>query len=208
MLVKRKKGSSTVISGPSNINNINDNVCIGYSGLFFDASVLTRIAKQVTIDYKNTFNNDIRLLHLIERLSILFHSLTMKSKSRPFGLELLLLGYDDDYGYQIYTINPDGSYYAWNAIAIGGHDSNKITQNLIKYKKRLSSSGDGDGDGGDGNSIENVLKTINTIDIFDSDSSSGTNNNDDDNVIDTFTGTIDSGSSSSSSSRMTWRQVR
>ena len=175
-------------------------MCIGYSGLFFDANVLTRIAKQVTIDYKNTFNDDIRLLFLIERLSILFHSLTMKSKSRPFGLELLLLGYDDEYGYQIYTINPDGSYYAWNAIAIGGHDSNKITQNLIKYKKRFSSSDSNDGSDDD-SSIANVLNTINTIDIFDNDNS----NSDGDHVIDTFTGTIDS---KSGSSKMTWRQVR
>ena len=175
-------------------------MCIGYSGLFFDASVLTRIAKQVTIDYKNTFNDDIRLLFLIERLSILFHNLTMKSKSRPFGIELLLLGYDDDYGYQIYTINPDGSYYAWNAIAIGGHDSNKITQNLIKYKKRFSNSDSNDGSDDD-SSIANVLNTINTIDIFDS----SNNNSDGDHVIDTFTGTIDN---KSGSSKMTWRQVR
>ena len=184
LVVKRKKPSSIIISSTSNVNNINSNICIGYSGLFFDASVLLRLARQVAIDYKNNFNDDIKLLVLIEKLSVLFHSLTMKSKSRPLGIELVLLGYDDDVGYQVYTINPDGSYYSWNAIAIGGDNTDRITQTLMKY---ITTHTNDNEDNNNSNSIENLLKKINMINLFDDNNDSTSSSE-----VDVYTGTLDS----------------
>jgi 20S proteasome alpha/beta subunit len=190
LLIKRKKNSNIIINNNNrNMNIINDNICIGYSGLFFDANVLTRVAKQITIDHKNNFNEDIRLLYLIDRISMLFHSLTIKSKSRPLGLELLLLGYDHQYGYQIYTINPDGSYYSWNAIAIGGIDNEKVTQNLIKYIKSNNSQQ---------NIINNLLLKNIKCDIF------GLGIDDNDWEIDIFTGSINN-NVNTNNKKMIWK---
>ena len=123
----------------------------------------------------------------------------MKSKSRPLGIELLLLGYDDDVGYQVYTINPDGSYYSWNAIAIGGDNTDKITQNLIKYITTNTNNNDNDG-GGNGNAdntLENIMKRIKMINIFD-DNDDTTRTSD----IDVYTGTI------SSSNKLQWKLIK
>ena len=37
---------------------------------------------------------------------------------RPFGVSLMLAGYDDN-GPQLYQVDPSGSYFAWKASAIG-----------------------------------------------------------------------------------------
>ena len=37
---------------------------------------------------------------------------------RPFGVSLMLAGFDDN-GPQLYQIDPSGSYFAWKASAIG-----------------------------------------------------------------------------------------
>ena len=37
---------------------------------------------------------------------------------RPFGVSLLLAGFDN-YGPQLYQVDPSGSYFAWKASAIG-----------------------------------------------------------------------------------------
>jgi 20S proteasome subunit alpha 2 len=38
---------------------------------------------------------------------------------RPFGVSLLVAGFDDLAGPQLYQVDPSGSYFAWKATAIG-----------------------------------------------------------------------------------------
>ena len=45
---------------------------------------------------------------------------------RPFGVSLLLAGYDEN-GPQLYQIDPSGSYFAWKASAIGKNMVNAKT---------------------------------------------------------------------------------
>ena len=37
---------------------------------------------------------------------------------RPFGISLLIAGYDDE-GPHLYQIDPSGAYYEWKATAVG-----------------------------------------------------------------------------------------
>lgn len=43
---------------------------------------------------------------------------------RPFGVSLLMAGYDEAGGPQLYQIDPSGSYFAWKASAIGKNMTN------------------------------------------------------------------------------------
>jgi 20S proteasome subunit alpha 2 len=45
---------------------------------------------------------------------------------RPFGVSLLVAGYDDA-GPQLYQVDPSGSYFAWKASAIGKNMTNAKT---------------------------------------------------------------------------------
>ena len=49
-----------------------------------------------------------------------------RSGVRPFGVSLLVAGYDDA-GPQLYQVDPSGSYFAWKASAIGKNMTNAKT---------------------------------------------------------------------------------
>jgi len=38
---------------------------------------------------------------------------------RPFGISLLIAGWDSHRGQSLYQVDPSGSYWAWKASAIG-----------------------------------------------------------------------------------------
>jgi 20S proteasome subunit alpha 2 len=50
----------------------------------------------------------------------------MCSGVRPFGVSLLVAGFDDN-GPQLYQVDPSGSYFSWKASAIGKNVSNAKT---------------------------------------------------------------------------------
>eukprot|EP00879_Flechtneria_rotunda_P027076 GHRR01028941.1.p1 GENE.GHRR01028941.1~~GHRR01028941.1.p1 ORF type:complete len:151 (+),score=53.19 GHRR01028941.1:302-754(+) len=55
---------------------------------------------------------------------------------RPFGVSLLLAGYDDN-GPQLYQIDPSGSYFAWQASAIGKNMTNAKTFLEKRYNDEM-----------------------------------------------------------------------
>ena len=46
---------------------------------------------------------------------------------RPFGVSLLVAGWDSDHGVTLYQVDPSGSYWAWKASAIGKNMVNAKT---------------------------------------------------------------------------------
>ncbi len=52
--------------------------------------------------------------------------LLSRSGVRPFGVSLLVAGYDDA-GPQLYQVDPSGAYFAWKASAIGKNMTNAKT---------------------------------------------------------------------------------
>lgn len=55
---------------------------------------------------------------------------------RPFGVSLLLSGYDES-GPQLYQIDPSGSYFAWKASAIGKNMVNAKTFLEKRYSEDM-----------------------------------------------------------------------
>ncbi|KAK7268176.1 hypothetical protein RIF29_20867 [Crotalaria pallida] len=50
----------------------------------------------------------------------------LPSGVRPFGVSLLVAGYDDK-GPQLYQVDPSGSYFSWKTSAMGKNVSNAKT---------------------------------------------------------------------------------
>ena len=57
---------------------------------------------------------------LVRELAAVMQEFTQRGGVRPFGISLLLAGFDHN-GPQLYQIDPSGSYFAWKASAIGKH---------------------------------------------------------------------------------------
>lgn len=55
---------------------------------------------------------------------------------RPFGVSLLMAGYDSN-GPQLYQIDPSGSYFAWKASAIGKNMTNAKTFLEKRYSEDM-----------------------------------------------------------------------
>ncbi|XP_062215450.1 proteasome subunit alpha type-2-like [Phragmites australis] len=65
--------------------------------------------------------------NLSEKLLLLCTSShSLGSGVRPFGVSLLIVGYDDN-GPQLYQVDPSGSYFSLKASAMGGNVSNAKT---------------------------------------------------------------------------------
>ena len=63
---------------------------------------------------------------LVRELAAVMQEFTQRGGVRPFGVSLLLAGFDYN-GPQLYQIDPSGSYFAWKASAIGKHMVNAKT---------------------------------------------------------------------------------
>ena len=46
---------------------------------------------------------------------------------RPFGVSLLVCGYDEGHGLGLYQVDPSGTYFPWKATAIGKNHINAKT---------------------------------------------------------------------------------
>jgi 20S proteasome subunit alpha 2 len=57
---------------------------------------------------------------------------------RPFGVSLLIAGYDEVAGAQLYQVDPSGSYWAWKASAIGKGMVNARTFLEKRYASRCA----------------------------------------------------------------------
>lgn len=49
----------------------------------------------------------------------LFQEYTQSGGVRPFGIGLLVAGYDEQQGAQIYQVEASGTFYCWKATALG-----------------------------------------------------------------------------------------
>lgn len=65
------------------------------------------------------------------RSSASMHMLTVRvparSGVRPFGVSLLVAGFDNARGHTLYQVDPSGSFWAWKASAIGKNQVNAKT---------------------------------------------------------------------------------
>lgn len=69
-------------------------------------------------------------------LSHLHPSPTESGGVRPFGVSLMMAGYDDN-GPQLYQVDPSGSYFAWKASAIGKNMVNAKAFLEKRYNEEL-----------------------------------------------------------------------
>lgn len=58
--------------------------------------------------------------------------------SRPFGVALLIAGYDDDHGAQLYHAEPSGTFYRYEAKAIGSGSEGAQAELQNEYHKDMT----------------------------------------------------------------------
>lgn len=133
VLACEKKVTSKLLDNDGSaekLYHLNDNMMCAVAGMTADASILVNNARVQAQRYLKTYNEEIPCEILIRNLCDVKQGYTQHGGLRPFGVSFIYAGYDDRYGFQLYTSNPLGNYSGWKATAIGANSS--AAQTLLK----------------------------------------------------------------------------
>ncbi|CAA7260689.1 unnamed protein product [Cyclocybe aegerita] len=111
---------------------LNSNVIGGVAGLTADANSLVNYARTAAQRHLLTYNEDIPVEVLAQRMCDMKQGYTQFGGLRPFGVSLLYAGYDPHYKFQLYHSDPSGNYSGWKATCIGAN--NGTAQSLLKQE--------------------------------------------------------------------------
>lgn len=123
------------------VESLTDNIGVTYAGMGPDFRLLVKLGRKKAQEYQKFWKEPIPVHMMVRELAnimqeytqsgyeifyffsfffILFLSsfLIVTSGVRPFGVSLLVCGFDDR-GPQLFQVDPSGSFFAWKASAIG-----------------------------------------------------------------------------------------
>ncbi|KDQ21572.1 hypothetical protein BOTBODRAFT_207386 [Botryobasidium botryosum FD-172 SS1] len=117
---------------------LNSNVIGGVAGITADANSLVNYARTAAQRHLFSYNEDIPVEQLAQRLCNLKQGYTQFGGLRPFGVSILYAGFDPHYQFQLYHSDPSGNYSGWKATCIGAN--NGTAQSLLKqdYKDEIT----------------------------------------------------------------------
>jgi 20S proteasome subunit alpha 2 len=121
-LATEKKSSSHLINSDSlsKISLITPDIGMVYSGMGPDYRVLLDKARKAShTNYKRIYNEYPPTRILVQEVAKTVQESTQSGGVRPYGVSLLVAGYDESHGYGLYQVDPSGSYFPWKATAIG-----------------------------------------------------------------------------------------
>lgn len=95
-----------------------NNIGMTYAGMGPDFRVLIAKGRKEVQSYWLEYKDKIPVSQFTQRVAAVAQEFTQSGGVRPFGVSLLVAGFDDE-GPQLYQVDPSGSYWAWKATAIG-----------------------------------------------------------------------------------------
>ncbi|XP_019866771.1 proteasome subunit alpha type-1-like [Aethina tumida] len=126
VLIALKRASSELSAYQKKIYNIDDHIGITISGLTADARILSRYMRTECLNYKYSHDTYLPLNRLISQLGNKMQVCTQRYDRRPYGVGLLVAGYDDK-GTHIYQTCPSANYYDCKAMSIGARSQSART---------------------------------------------------------------------------------
>eukprot|EP00898_Chlorokybus_atmophyticus_P006291 jgi/Chlat1/6663/Chrsp49S06152 len=118
------------------ISRITENIGVVYSGMGPDSRVLVRKARKTAQQYFRLYQEVMPIAQLVREIAAVMQESTQSGGVRPFGVSLLVAGYDDG-GPQLFQVDPSGSYFAWKASAIGKNNQNAKTFLEKRYTEEM-----------------------------------------------------------------------
>ena len=130
VLATEKKHKSILYEEHSTykVEQITDSIGMVYSGMGPDYRVLVRRARKMAQEYMLEKGEDIPTAQLVSRVAMVMQEFTQSGGVRPFGVSLLVAGWDknEDKPF-LFQCDPSGAYFAWKATAMGKNYVNAKT---------------------------------------------------------------------------------
>ncbi|ESO94136.1 hypothetical protein LOTGIDRAFT_189380 [Lottia gigantea] len=140
VLATEKKQKSLLYDDQSihKIDYITKNIGMVYSGMGPDYRVLLTRARKLAQSYYLTYQEQIPTAQLVQRVATVMQEFTQSGGVRPFGVSLLMAGWDDfEEKPYLYQCDPSGAYFAWKATAMGKNHINGKTFLEKRYSEKL-----------------------------------------------------------------------
>lgn len=128
VLATEKKVPSVIVDESSmrKVESFTPNIGCVFAGMPADYRVLLKRGRKETQTYWRTHKQSPPVSQLVQKIAGVMQEFTQSGGVRPFGLSLLIAGYDD-MGPQLYQVDPSGAYFGWKASAIGRNMENAKT---------------------------------------------------------------------------------
>jgi len=126
ILAAVKRSHNILSSYQEKIFEIDSHMGIAISGLTSDARALAMHMRLECLNYRFAHAAPIITGRLVSEVAEMHQRRTMQSWSRPYGVGLLVAGYDAN-GPHLYETDPSGVYSEYYAIAIGARSQSSRT---------------------------------------------------------------------------------
>ncbi|XP_055384405.1 proteasome subunit alpha type-2 [Condylostylus longicornis] len=118
------------------VEMITDHIGMVYSGMGPDYRLLVRQARKMAQNYLLYYREPIPVSQLVQRVATLMQEYTQSGGVRPFGVSLLICGWDNDKPF-LFQCDPSGAYFPWKATAMGKNANNGKTFLEKRYSEDL-----------------------------------------------------------------------
>eukprot|EP01012_Entosiphon_sulcatum_P058294 TRINITY_DN822_c0_g1_i1.p1 TRINITY_DN822_c0_g1~~TRINITY_DN822_c0_g1_i1.p1 ORF type:complete len:268 (-),score=50.75 TRINITY_DN822_c0_g1_i1:82-789(-) len=105
---------------------LDEHVGMSIAGLTSDARVLARFTRTECMNHRYVFGTPLPVHELVVKIADKSQVATQLSHKRPFGVGLLVAGYDKN-GPHLFQTCPSGQYYDFKAVAIGARSQSAKT---------------------------------------------------------------------------------
>ncbi|KAH3738279.1 proteasome subunit alpha type-1-like [Dreissena polymorpha] len=126
ILVALKRAPSELSAYQKKILLIDDHVGVAIAGLTADARLLSNFMRSECLNSRYAYDQPLPVSRLVAAVGNKSQVLTQRYGRRPFGVGLLVAGYDAQ-GPHIYQTCPSANYYDCKAMAIGARSQSART---------------------------------------------------------------------------------
>lgn len=99
------------------IQLIDKHICAAVCGIISDSNQLVDQARYHCQEYLQVYDEPIGVEKLVYQIADTKHEMTQYGGLRPYGVSMLIAGYDS--GYKLFMTDPSGNFSQWSATSIG-----------------------------------------------------------------------------------------
>lgn len=118
VLATLKRSQSELSSYQRKVFKIDDHMGIAIAGLTADGRVLCKYMRNEAINHRFVYESSMPVGRLVRQIADKSQVCTARSWKRPYGVGMLVAGYDAS-GPHLFNTCPSGNFYEYKAMAIG-----------------------------------------------------------------------------------------
>ncbi|KAF4692795.1 Proteasome subunit alpha type-2, partial [Perkinsus olseni] len=106
------------------VDNFTNRIGCVFAGMPPDFRVILSRGRKQAQQYWCTYEDEIPVRQLTREVANVMQEFTQSGGVRPFGISLMIAGWDETEGPQLYQVDPSGAFFGWKASAIGKNYAN------------------------------------------------------------------------------------